>query len=230
MNCIYCQKPIISYYKKKFCNSSCAAKFNNKGRVRSTESKLKTSYTMKRGYASGKIKKSNGGWGNRKAKPPITEKIKICSGCGESFISKRRKTDKSIYYSLVCSPECRYKILKNNAHGKRNFLYNGYKFDSGWEVKLAKFLDSKKIKWVQPEKGIQWFDNKTNTSRYYYADFYLPDYNLYLDPKNPIILAKQTYKINIVSKLVNLIYGNVDNIITKLEELVGLEPTSTIKS
>ena len=43
-NCIFCGSIITN---KKFCNNSCAAKFNNARRVRTEESKLKTSTKMK---------------------------------------------------------------------------------------------------------------------------------------------------------------------------------------
>ena len=48
MNCLFCQKSIESKHAKKFCGSSCAAKYNNKNRPpRSEESKKKTSDVMK---------------------------------------------------------------------------------------------------------------------------------------------------------------------------------------
>ena len=44
-NCVFCGKSILP--KKKFCNSSCAAKFNNSGRRRTEESKAEISAKMK---------------------------------------------------------------------------------------------------------------------------------------------------------------------------------------
>lgn len=41
--CLYCNKEITGKYRssKKFCNRSCAAKYNNKGRIYSEETKEK---------------------------------------------------------------------------------------------------------------------------------------------------------------------------------------------
>lgn len=46
MYCKHCSNPIIAKYAKKFCNSSCSAKYNNLGRVRSKESRAKTATTI----------------------------------------------------------------------------------------------------------------------------------------------------------------------------------------
>ena len=51
--CLHCDK-IITYndmlLKKKFCNRSCAAKYNNTNRIVSEEQKRKTSETIKQKY------------------------------------------------------------------------------------------------------------------------------------------------------------------------------------
>jgi len=63
MKCLYCQEEILN---PKFCGSSCAAKHNNKGRIRTKESKLKTSLTLKKL----KIKPPKSKRGRRWAKEP----------------------------------------------------------------------------------------------------------------------------------------------------------------
>lgn len=68
----------------------------------------------------------------------------------------------------------------------KSYEYNGFYFDSTWEVVLAKSLDENKINWVRPER-LFYTDNECNL-RYYYPDFYLEDYNVYLDPKNDYLL------------------------------------------
>jgi Zn finger protein HypA/HybF involved in hydrogenase expression len=48
MICMYCEQPIESAHAKKFCNSSCSAKYNNRIRKpRSAESRKKTSESIK---------------------------------------------------------------------------------------------------------------------------------------------------------------------------------------
>lgn len=85
MECKNCGKEISS--TKKFCNNSCAATFNNKNRVRTTESKAKTSASL------------------LKRQLPENEIIqKYESGLSTHVISKE--------YS--CSRETISKILKRN--------------------------------------------------------------------------------------------------------------------
>lgn len=48
-----------------------------------------------------------------------------------------------------------------------------------------------------------WVD-KNNESYRYYPDFYLIDYDIYLDPKNNYLIKKDKYKIECVSKQNNI--------------------------
>lgn len=75
--------------------------------------------------------------------------------------------------------------------------YNGVMLDSSWELILAKRLDELKIKWIRPSEPLPWEDDE-GISHNYFPDFYLPDYNLYLDPKNPIAKRVQKKKLDIV--------------------------------
>jgi len=76
-----------------------------------------------------------------------------------------------------------------------------FKFDSSWEDAMAIRLDELNINWDRP-KAIQYeLDGKL---RNYFPDFYLPDYDLYLDPKNPYCYEQQKAKLEIVSKMINL--------------------------
>jgi hypothetical protein len=74
--------------------------------------------------------------------------------------------------------------------------YNGVWLDSSWEVTLAKRLDELKIIWTRPAP-LPWTDNEGKV-RNYFADFYLPEYNLYLDPKNPKAKEVQKKKLEIL--------------------------------
>lgn len=84
---------------------------------------------------------------------------------------------------------------------KYTILYKGILMDSGWEVELAKRLDSLNIKWIRPEP-IPWRD-KNNIVRNYFPDFYLPDYDIYIDPKNPIAYKSQIEKIKALHEQYN---------------------------
>jgi len=63
----------------------------------------------------------------------------------------------------------------------RTIEYNGIKFQGSWEVKFAKYLDNKNIKWERPNKTYKYiFENENHR---YLPDFYLPEYNLYIEIK-----------------------------------------------
>lgn len=98
------------------------------------------------------------------------------------------------------------KIAKKNGlggyrpHPNKGIRYKDIWFDSSWEVAVAKSLDEHNIKWVRPKSGFVWNDNNNK----YYPDFYLPDYDVYLDPKNPYLMKKDQEKISEASKRNNI--------------------------
>ena len=77
---------------------------------------------------------------------------------------------------------------------KRKMIeYKGIWLDSTWELVLAQRLDEQNIKWIRPEP-IKWVDTASR-EHHYFPDFYLPEYDLYLDPKNPQAVKTQKKKI-----------------------------------
>jgi hypothetical protein len=101
---------------------------------------------------------------------------------------------------------------------KRNtVIYNGVRMDSSWEVELAKRLDDLKIKWERPSP-LSWKDDQ-GIMHHYFPDFYLPAYNLYLDPKNPAAVYAQKMKLEKLSQQ----YENIV-IIKTLDEIKNWVP------
>jgi hypothetical protein len=160
-NPCYCKEcgDILSYENKKnsFCCKSCAAKFNN---AKKDFTKFKT------GPKKGKTSR------------PAYTKISQCVICNK-FHPKSGKT---------CSSECFSKHVSNRVRGKTGgnrdinlpgVDCNGKKFyfDSNWEIMLSKSLSENSIFWERPNKFI------LSNSRSYTPDFYLPDYDIYIDPK-----------------------------------------------
>jgi hypothetical protein len=83
--------------------------------------------------------------------------------------------------------------------------------DSSWEEALAIRLDKLGIKWERPG-SVKWIDS-SGLIRNYFPDFYLSDYDIYLDPKNPYAIKAQQEKINcLTTQLKNL------KILTSLDE------------
>lgn len=68
----------------------------------------------------------------------------------------------------------------------KSYQYNETVFISSYEIKLAKSLDENNIKWVKPERLP--YIAKDNTKHNYTPDFYLPEYDVYLDPKNDYLI------------------------------------------
>jgi hypothetical protein len=74
--------------------------------------------------------------------------------------------------------------------------YKGILLDSSWELALAKRLDELNIEWIRPDP-ISWVDEDGITHNYF-ADFYLPKHDKYLDPKNKHAIKVQAKKLKIL--------------------------------
>lgn len=170
--CFVCKTP-LSYHKRSytFCSHSCAATHTNNIR--------EPIKTHKKHYY-----------------PPRT-KIKFCTCkiCNKPFIWNSEIPNKSTKNSKTfCSEECYRKQYSINAKKRgfggvrqsRKINYNGILLGSSYEVSLAKILDHLNIIWTKPKK----FSYLTpfGKSSTYEADLFLPNYNLYLDPKNNFLI------------------------------------------
>lgn len=83
------------------------------------------------------------------------------------------------------------------------------KLDSSWEEILAIRLDEINVNWIRP-KPIKWIDKK-GIYHNYFPDFYLEDYDVYLDPKNPYAIRAQKDKLDcLTNQLKNLIILTTD--------------------
>lgn len=171
-NCLECNKPI--YHNGKFCGSSCAAVVNNKQRPAGSPSRLKGNEGR-----SSKLKKP----GKPKNPKPKYTAVSQCKTC-RCWFSGRTKT---------CSKECLHLWLSYQARNKKthpgnkhSIEYNGVKLGSSFELSVAISLDENNIRWVKP-KGMKYLDNN-GIQRTYFPDFYLPDFDVYLDPKNDFLI------------------------------------------
>ena len=155
--CIVCGAE-CSLHSARFCSRSCSATFSNS----------KRDYAL---FTPGPAKGTNKGV--KRPTIPYT-KIRQCVYCCR-YHSKTAKT---------CSPECLRKHLSLVTGGNRDCNIPGtdsfgkhFFFDSGWEITLAKSLDANNILWARPNRFV------LSNGRTYSPDFYLPEYNIYLDPK-----------------------------------------------
>ena len=182
--CKYCNKEYTNNVHVRWCAKNPSLE-NNK--LRDSQ---KYSERAKKAWIDGKYKNAN--WNrNVKGSPHTEETKKLLSLLGRN--SNHRRLVKS----------CRKYTTKE---GKEVLL------DSSWEEILAKRLDELDVKWERPEP-IKWIDN-TGKSRNYFPDFFLPEYNLYLDPKNKYAYESQKEKIKwLKTNVKNLVFlTNVDDI------------------
>lgn len=92
---------------------------------------------------------------------------------------------------------------------KKTFVYrklNGdeVKMDSTYELIVARILDANGIEWVRPSP-IQWVDDYGIVHNYF-ADFFIPSKNIYIDPKNEYCFRVQADKIRCLSEQYNNIF------------------------
>lgn len=83
-------------------------------------------------------------------------------------------------------------------HTSRSIEYNGIKLDSEYELMVAKELDSNGIKWERPSYFL-WTDDSGIKHRYY-PDFYLKEYEVYLDPKNDYLINNKSARFGITDR------------------------------
>lgn len=109
----------------------------------------------------------------------------VCGAVFEAATYRKKQT---------CSRACRNKLSSTLAlerqhtrhHSRKDVLYRGVLLNSSYEEAVAKSLDEQGIEWVRPSP-LRWEDS-SGLKHYYYPDFYLPAYNVFLDPKNDYLI------------------------------------------
>lgn len=202
----------------KFCTRSCAATFNNKQKApksEETKEKIRQSLKGRKGHGKNAHHLRHSG-----KKAGITLEDRKCSSCDTTFSIEPWRSKR------FCSKECRFK--SRNESGLKwgkclaikyfcNAMQKEVTLQSTWELKVAERLDASEIVWIRPEP-IKWFDS-TGKSHWYFPDFYLPDHDLYLDPKNRRVMERDTEKLHECSKQINLIAGELTMLMEKISEI-----------
>lgn len=92
-----------------------------------------------------------------------------------------------------CNPDIRLKIsqtcLNKSKNGKwhtsvarsMHYCYKGIDLHGTWELRYAIFLDNLNIRWERPKVGFEY--NFQNKNHYYTPDFYLVDFDTYIEIK-----------------------------------------------
>lgn len=155
--CLQCNKEIKK--GKKFCNPSCAAKYNNRHRVVSEQQKEKVRQTLRN-----KLNKNDGEYIIGNSKPYFLYK-KICPICNNEFLGKKKQK----YCSPKCaqnSPEVKQKIREKVQERIDNGTFSGWKtrnIKSYAEIFWENVLDNNRINYIRED-----FSTKK-----YFLDFFL---------------------------------------------------------
>jgi hypothetical protein len=227
--CLQCDK-ILSAWGTKFCSRECSGKFNTSKRTKKYLKELKQKHSLNLKQAVCKRCKIPIKINSRascinsccnECKGIITYNC-TCEVCGKNFLHLKRSVK-------TCGEQCYKKLLSNhstnnpNCGGETNFKrfkYNGVIFDSSWEVDIAKFLNKNKIKWQRSRKIVLFWVDKNNNKRRYYPDFYLPKYDVYLDPKNKYKQKLDKEKLDYIAKSYNIVYGDIKECKQRILDLI----------
>lgn len=92
----------------------------------------------------------------------------------------------------------------------KKYEYNGIHLDGTWEVIVAQYLDKNNIKWQRPHNSFEYiWENDVHS---YYPDFYLPDYEYYIEVKG-YETERDLIKYTTINKLIVLKKKEINSII-----------------
>ena len=106
------------------------------------------------------------------------------------------KRNQKLYSNPDFKERATSRIMNASPWHRDRYYYKDLSLRSSWEVKFAEWLDSEGINYEYEKVKINYISPNTNSSRTYYPDFYLPDYNLCIEIKpkmylaNPEVIAK----------------------------------------
>ena len=148
-----------------------------------------------------------------------------CKHCGSIFVIDHKQRKRSVC-NPICAPGKEFKrrqlskSLKGKSGGYRigggrgkGGYVNGIWMDSTWEIELANRLNSLSINWERDTgKHRLTYTDVNGEERKYYPDFYLPDYDVYVEVKgywtsetkqkmNSVIERNEQVKIIILESL-----------------------------
>lgn len=196
--CARCGKDFNSYTKwgqKTFCSRSCA---NVRDQTDNTKKKIANTVRAQ-----------------HKANPRKLEYTRVsqCIICNKWF-SGSKKTCSNACLSIHAQKNAYINQLGKNGirSGVATFTTDSYgnqvKLESRFESRCADILNDLCIKWIRPKALPYTLHNK---KRRYYPDFFLPELNVYLDPKNDYLIEKDTDKINAVRQQHNAVIYVLSN-------------------
>lgn len=117
------------------------------------------------------------------------------------------KISQGIRKAIINNPES---YSSTNVNGRiKHYIFNGIKLDGLWELEVAKYLEENNIKWERPKNGFTYMWN--NSEHIYFPDFYLPEYNYYIEVKG-YQRERDLYKWQSVEHLIIIKQKEIENI------------------
>jgi hypothetical protein len=224
---------VIRYKQKRVCSKKCQNHLQStlkigkksllsndqewirKYSLHCTNTKNKNIKTFKQ-FKYDQMKKYVKEKSNRKSPTP---RIQNCCIICQKLCLIGRKT---------CSIDCFHASREWNCGNSKKFPVtdsNGKLcvLGSPWEKELYDYLIENNIIWIRPSP-YKYFLLSENRSANYFCDFYLPTFNLWIDPKNSYVAFLQAEKLEIVSREINLIYGSVAKCISAIKDYYSSQP------
>jgi len=196
-----CPKCSVEHTKSgTFCSRACA-----NSRSFSDEAKLKKSVATKRAHDAGVYKDSQQYDRSYIYTDEYRERqsniLKDVFKQRPDLVEHLRIVNTGKYVSEATRQKLRANAIKNNfgGHTSKTKLHYMRKdgstvfLQSSYEVTLAESLDINNINWIRPQP-FKWISDSGSEHRYY-PDFYLVDYDIYLDTKNDYLIVKDQKKI-----------------------------------
>lgn len=173
----------------QFCGKEC----KNGNSLVNHERYCKNNPNRKLMPSTSGTKRSKPAW-NKGLTKETDERIRLSAIKSGERVQEYYATHKGSFKGKHHSEETKEKLRQialeheQEKHFRRrcDIEYNGFKFHSTYESSLAENLDENHIKWIQPKRMP--YRDLENKLHYYTADFYLPDYDIYLDPKNDFLI------------------------------------------
>jgi len=192
MKCLKCQQDLNGKYQKKFCNNSCAAKFNNTARAKH---KTVSCYICNAEFIITEKEKRRRCF----ACPPPIKKTKIdlkknntfdCKVCGKNF--KRRNSQ------LYCGESCKQQVTRKRykkicLHCKSDFL--GEKENSKFCSRSCRSLSLKLHTYAHKKSGLSRSKIEHSIEESLNKDF--PHLNIVFNDKNTLGLELDIFIPNL---------------------------------
>lgn len=167
----------------KFCNKEC----KNQNSLRNHERlcKLNPNHQIIKSWNKGLTKETD----ERVAKQSRTSIANYKNGNKVSYRKGKTGTFKGKHHTEETKRKISQTMIAKGYGGVNSrglIKYKNVYLDSKYELIVAESLDENNIKW---ERGKRFpYHNPKDEIHYYTPDFYLPEYNVYLEPKNDFLI------------------------------------------